>query len=130
LIILLLLFTKQTDFNLSGVNYQFNQETMTMTIEKGILNKQVDEGKVTAQEALEIMLPINEANQLWKMNIYLISLFAAVFIALFFTPLRPKRYLKWYMLVYFILLAIFIIWDISIHKDLTGKIFIILKDLG
>ncbi|MBT2684750.1 hypothetical protein [Bacillus sp. ISL-37] len=115
---------------MSGVNYQFNQETMTMTIEKGILNKQVDEGKVTAQEALEIMLPINEANQLWKMNIYLISLFAAVFIALFFTPLRPKRYLKWYMLVYFILLAIFIIWDISIHKDLTGKIFIILKDLG
>jgi hypothetical protein len=96
IVISLLLFTKQTNFNLSGVQYQFDQETMT--IEKGILNKQVDEGKVTAQEALEIMLPINEANQLWKMNIYLISLFAAVFIALFFTPLRPKKYFRWYVL--------------------------------
>ena len=101
-----------------------------MTIEKGVWNKRVDERQVTTQEALEVMLPINEANQLWNMNIYLIALFAAVFIALFFTPLRPKRYFKWYMLVYFILLATFIIWDISIHKDLTGKIFIILKDLG
>ncbi|MBS8266357.1 hypothetical protein DYI25_18195 [Mesobacillus boroniphilus] len=124
-----MLFTKQTNFNLSGVQYQFDQETMTMTIEKGVWNKQVDERQVTAQEALDVMLPINETNQLWKMNIYLIALFAAVFIALFFTPLRPKRYFKWFMLIYFILLATFIIWDISIHKDLTGKISVVLKSL-
>ncbi|MBT2692757.1 hypothetical protein [Bacillus sp. ISL-55] len=129
IVISLLLFTKQTGFNLSGVQYQFNQETMTMTIEKGVWDKQVDERQVTAQEALEIMMPINEANQLWKMNIYLISFFAAVFIALFFTPLRPKKYFKWYVFMYFILLAAFVIWDVTVHKELAGEIVVTLKGL-
>jgi hypothetical protein len=122
LVILLLLFTKQTGFNLLGVNYQFNQETMMMTIEKGLLDQQVVERQVTAQEALKIMMPINEANQLWKMNIYLIPLFAAIFIALFLTPLRPKKNFIWYVSMFFILLAFLVIWDFSIHRELSGEI--------
>ncbi|WP_156972757.1 hypothetical protein [Mesobacillus selenatarsenatis] len=126
---MLLLFTKQTNFNLSGVQYQFNQETMTMTIEKGVLDKQVVEKQVTSQDALDVMLQINEADQLWKMNIYLISLFAAVFIALFFTPLRPKKYYKWYVFMYFIFLVTFVIWDVTVHKELAGKLAVTLKGL-
>ncbi|GAM16653.1 hypothetical protein SAMD00020551_4883 [Mesobacillus selenatarsenatis SF-1] len=129
LVTLLLLFTKQTNFNLSGVQYQFNQETMTMTIEKGVLDKQVVEKQVTSQDALDVMLQINEADQLWKMNIYLISLFAAVFIALFFTPLRPKKYYKWYVFMYFIFLVTFVIWDVTVHKELAGKLAVTLKGL-
>ena len=100
-----------------------------MTIEKGILDKQVVEKQVTSQEALDVMLQINEANTLWKMNIYLISLFAAVFIALFYTPLRPKKYFKLYIFMYFILLATFIIWDVIVNKELAGKLAVTLKGL-
>lgn len=95
---------------------------MTMTIEKGGWNKQVDERQVTAQEALEVMLPINEANQLWKINIYLIPLFAAAFIALVYSPFRPKRNFKWYVFLYFILLVAFIIWDFTVHRDIAEEI--------
>ena len=122
IVISLLLFTKQTNFILTGVQYQFDQETMTMTIEKGVLNKRVDERQVTAQEALEIMLPINEAEQLWEVNIYLIALFAAVFIALFFTPLKPKKHLRWYVLLYLVLFVAFMIWDVKVHQDIAEDI--------
>jgi hypothetical protein len=119
LVTLLLLFTVQTNFNLSGVHYQFDQENMTMTVEKGIWDKQVDERQVTAQEALEVMLPINEARQLWEVNIYLIALFAAVLIALFFTPLRPKKHFRRYVVLYLSLLVFFIIWDVAQHQEIA-----------
>jgi len=122
LVTLLLLFTVQTNFNLSGVHYQFDQENMTMTVEKGIWNKQVDESQVTAQEALEVMLPINEAKQLWKINIYTISLFAAILIALVYSPFRPKRNCKWYVFLYFIILVAFVVWDINLHRDTAEEI--------
>ncbi|UYZ22463.1 hypothetical protein [Mesobacillus jeotgali] len=82
----------------------------------------MDERQVSAQEALGILLPINEANQLWKINIYTISLFAAAFIALVFSPFRPKRNFKWYVFLYFILLMAFIVWDINMHRDIAEEI--------
>lgn len=100
-----------------------------MTIEKGVWNKQVVERQVTAQEALEVMLPINEANQLWTINIYLISLFPAVFITLFYTPLRPKKNFKWYVGLYFIVLTTFIIWDINVHWGLAEEISEVMEGL-
>lgn len=124
---LLLLFTVQTNFNLSGVHYEFNQEKMTMTIEKGVWDKQVDERQVTAQEALEIMLPINKAMQLWKINIYTISLFAAILTALVYSPFRPKKNLKWYVFLYLVLLVSFVIWDFSIHQAVAEEIANALK---
>lgn len=90
-----------------------------MTIEEGFWDKQVVEKQVTAQEALEIMLPINEAKQLWDVNIYLIALFAAVFMALFFTPSKHKKYFRWYVLLYLILLVSFIIWDVAQHREIA-----------
>jgi hypothetical protein len=119
MVTLLLLFTKETNFNLSGVQYQFDQENMLMTIEERFWDKQVVERQVTAQEALEIMLPINEAKRLWGLNIYLISLFAAVFMALFFTSLKHKKYFKWYVLLYLILLLSFIFWDVAQHQAIV-----------
>lgn len=92
-----------------------------MTIEKGVWDKQMDERQVTAQEALEVMLPINEANQLWKINIYLIPLFAAAFISLVYSPFRPKRNCKWYVFLYFIILVAFVIWDITVHRDIAEE---------
>lgn len=93
-----------------------------MTIEKGAWTKQVDERQVTAHEALEVMLPINEAKQLWEVNIYLISLFAALFIALFYIRLIPKKYLKWCVVLNSSFLAIFILWDITVHKQLAEEL--------
>jgi hypothetical protein len=122
MVTLLLLFTKQTNFNLIGIHYQFDQENMMMIIEEGYWDKEVVERQVTAQEALEIMLPINEAQQLWEVNIYLIALFAAVFIALFFTPLRPKKHFRWYVVLYLILLLFFIIWDAAQHYEIASTL--------
>ncbi|WNF23382.1 hypothetical protein [Mesobacillus jeotgali] len=114
-----MLFTKGTNFNPLGFHYQFDQENMLMTMEEGFWDKQVVEKQVTPQEALEIMLPINEAKQLWEVNIYLIALFAAVFIALFFTPLKTKKYFRWYVVLYMILLVSFIIWDVAQHQEIA-----------
>ncbi len=97
-----------------------------MTFEVGFWDKQVVERQVTAQEALEIMMPVNEAKQLWEVNIYLIALFAAVFIALFFTPLKPKKHPRWYVLLYLILLVSFMIWDVAVHQDIAEEIVKIL----
>ncbi|WP_226678444.1 hypothetical protein [Mesobacillus jeotgali] len=97
-----------------------------MTFEVGFWDKQVVERQVTAQEALEIMMPVNEAKQLWEVNIYLIALFAAVFIALFFTPLKPKKHLRWYVLLSLILLVSLMIWDVAVHQDIAEEIIKIL----
>ena len=95
---------------------------MVMTIEAGFWDKQVDERQVTAQEALEIMLPINEAKQLWKINIYIISLFAAILIAVVYSPFRPKKNVKWYVFIYLVLLVSFVIWDVTVHRDIAEEI--------
>ncbi|MBT2642795.1 hypothetical protein J7I80_11200 [Bacillus sp. ISL-41] len=100
-----------------------------MTVEKGMWTRQVDERQVTAQEALEIMLPLNEANQLWKINIYLIPLFVAAFIALVYSPFRPKRHFKWYVFLYFTLLMGFVVWDIAVHREITEEIAKVLNGL-
>ncbi|MGV2941598.1 hypothetical protein AB5I83_18500 [Mesobacillus sp. LC4] len=117
-----MLFTEQTNFNLSGVHYQFDQEKMMMLIEEGFWDKDVVERQVTAHEALEIMVPINEAKRLWEVNIYLIALFAAVFITLFFTPLKPKKHFRWYVVLYLIFLVCFILWDVAVHQDIAEEI--------
>ena len=101
-----------------------------MTIEEGFRDKQAVERQVTANEALEIMLPINEAKQLWEVNIYLIALFAAFFIALFYTSLKSQRYWKWYVVLYFTFLVAFVLWDITMHRELGKELGKVLVWLG
>lgn len=93
-----------------------------MLIEEGFWDKDVVERQVTAHEALEIMVPINEAKRLWEVNIYLIALFAAVFIALFFTPLKQKKHFRWFVLLDLIFLVCFILWDVAVHQDIAEEI--------
>ncbi|KQL34344.1 hypothetical protein [Psychrobacillus sp. FJAT-21963] len=95
---------------------------MILTIEEGFVKKEKYNVQGTAIQAIKVMLPINQANEMWKLNIYILSLFITVFFVLFLKPLRPKKNLKMYIALYFLFLITFIIWDIYVHKEIIEEI--------
>lgn len=116
---ILLLFTMITNFNLTGYHYYLNEESMSLTIEKGFVLKEIYNAQVTPIQAIKMLLPINEANDMWKLNIYLLSTFIAV---LFYKSYWPVKNLKMYVVFYFLCFTTFIIWNIIVHIEIMENI--------
>lgn len=125
LLFVLLFFTIKTEINLSGYNYYVDNNSNVLIIEKGIWEKESYPIEVTENNAghvLRAVLPITQANNLWKVNIFLISLFVGGFIVLFNKFLMPKKSLKWYAAIYFFSLIVFIVWDSITYKTIMKEI--------
>ena len=95
---------------------------MMLTIEEGFVKKEVYNVQDTAIQAIKVMLPINKANEMWRLTILILWLFISVFFVLYFKPLRPRKKVKLYVAVLFLFLTTFIIWDIYVHKEIIKEI--------
>jgi hypothetical protein len=93
-----------------------------LTIEEGFVKKEVYNVQDTAIQAIKVMLPINKANEMWRLTILILWLFISVFFVLYFKPLRPRKKVKLYVAVLFLFLTTFIIWDIYVHKEIIKEI--------
>ncbi|MBO0587484.1 hypothetical protein [Sporosarcina sp. E16_8] len=125
LVVILLLFTAKTNFNLTGYSYDWNEETMVLTIEEGFWKKKsydveikdVD-SKQLLQPLRDVMLPINQAQSMWKRDIHIISLFIAGLFGLFYSSLRQLKNVKRYVTVYILIFALLISWEIKAYQNL------------
>jgi len=124
--ILLLTFTIITNFNLIGYNYNLEENSTIITVEEGFFNKEIydipiynDSGILVLQE---VILPINSANDIWRFDVTLISLFIAVFAELIRSPGRQRKNFKWYILLYVATIFVFVVWNINAHAELLEVI--------
>ena len=127
LVAILLLLTMKINFNLTGYNYYLDEKSMVLTIEKDFVKKEMYDVHDNVIDPLKVMLLINKAYDLWLLTILVLSLFISVFVILFFKPLRPRKNVKFYVVVYIVFLAAFIIWDFYVHKELIEEISNTLK---
>lgn len=126
---ILMLLTLKTNFNLTGYNYYLDEESMMLTIEERFVKKEMYNVQDTPIQALKVMLPINQANEIWNFNVYILSLFISVLFVLFYKPLRPRKNVKLYVGLYVLFLITFIIWDIYIHTEMIEEISNALNNL-
>ena len=122
LITILILLTLKTNFNLTGYNYYLNEESMMLTIEERFVKKETYNVLDTPIQAIKVMSPINKANEMWILTIFILSLFISIFFLLFFKPLNPIKNVQLYGAVFFLFLITFIIWDIYIYIEIIKEI--------
>ncbi len=125
LLFVLLFFTMKTDFNLIGYSYYMDNHSNVLTIEEGVWEKESHSIEVAEDNAIHVLqavLPITQANNLWKVNVFLISLFASGFFVLFNKFLMSKKFLKWYAAIYFLCLIVFVVWDSISYKEIMKDI--------
>ncbi|MFB5089361.1 hypothetical protein PGC35_19585 [Psychrobacillus sp. PGGUH221] len=105
---------------MTGYNYYLDEEKMMLTIEKGFVKKDIYHVQDNTTQAIKVMLPINKANDMWMLTMLMLSLSISAFFALFFK--QPRTNVKLYVAIYLLLLTIFIIWDIYVHKEYIEEI--------
>ncbi len=125
LVLIFLLFTAATNFNLTGYAYDLDKETMVLTIKEGFLKKKsydVEIQEVESKQILyairDVMLPINRARDLWELDIQIISLFIAGLFGLFHSSLKQEKNFKRYMTVYMLIFALLICWEITAYQNI------------
>ncbi len=126
---MLLIFTMITDFNLTGYHYDLDEETMSLTIERGVLKKEINDVQAKSVQAIQLLLPINKAHYLWKLDIHLLSIFLAVLTFLFYNPHKPIKNLKLCMAFFCLFFTTFIIWNIIVRREIMEKISDVLNSL-
>ena len=118
----LLLFTAFTNFNVTGYSYNFDEETRIVTIEDGFLKKKTydmdTQENYSIQIIQDVMLPINQAGDLWAANILILPFFIAGLFGLFYSSLRQGKNFKWYVTGYMLILVLLIAWEINAYQDL------------
>ena len=123
--ILLLTFTILTNFNLIGYNYNLEENSTIITVEEGFFYKEIYDIPIYNDSGIqvlqEVMLPINSANDIWRTDVILISLFIGVFAELIRSPGRQRKNFKWYVLFYLITIIIFVVWNINAHAELLEE---------
>ncbi|MCP3031592.1 hypothetical protein LF817_09540 [Halobacillus sp. A1] len=126
LVILLSVFTITFDFNLTGYQYQLDEETKVLTVQKGYIHKSVYEEQIPTEEALGVMLAINNAYDLWDLNIHAISLLIVGAFVICYKPDRPRIYFNWFLVFYCLCLTLFVLWDVNehlkLHEEITNRI--------
>jgi len=115
-----------TNFNLIGYNYHLEDNSTIITVEEGFFNKEIydipiynDSGILVLQE---VMLPINSANDIWRSDMILISLFIGVFAELIRSPGRQRKKFKWYILLCIATIIVFVLWNMNAHAELLEVI--------
>lgn len=125
LLFVLLIITMKTEFNLTGYSFYVDNNSKVVIFEEGVWEKEsypIEVAEDNAVHVLQAVLPITQANNLWKVNIFLISLFVAGFFVLFNKVLLPKKILKWYAVIYVFCLIVFIVWDSILYKEIMKEI--------
>ncbi|MFD1020934.1 hypothetical protein [Thalassobacillus hwangdonensis] len=119
--LLLFLLTIPTNFNLIGYNYSFDEESEVFTIQEGYFNKEYTPVHITNDNASTlslIILSVAKADNIWIMNIFILSMFAAALFLLFNKSFKHStKFSKKYILLYLVLFISFIIWDIDVNLD-------------
>ena len=125
LVVILLLFTLKTNFNLTGYSYDVDEGATVLTIQEGFLNnKTYDvnirevESKQLLQPLQDVALPIYQAQSLWKRDIHIISLFIAGLFGLFYSSLRQEKNFKRYVTVYMRIFALLISWEVTAYQNI------------
>lgn len=117
---------------MTGYTHHLDEESNVLTIAKGFINKEVYDVQIVEDntlQAIRVVMSIQRADNLWLINIYIISFFIAGFVGLFYSPWRPRKNLKWYAIVYFLCLTVFIIWDSRAYKEIIEKVVQYSSDL-
>lgn len=120
--ILVLMFTILTNFNLIGYNYYLEGNPTIITVEEGFINKEIYDIPIYNDSGIqvlqEVILPINSANDIWKSDVILISLFIGVLAELIRSPDRQRKSFKWYVIIYLATIIVFVVWNINAHAEL------------
>lgn len=95
---------------------------MMLTIEEGFGKIKTYNVQDSPIQAMKVMLSINKAYDMWGVTILISSLFITGFLLLFVKPWIQRKIVKLYLTIYFILLTIFIIWSIYVHKEIIQEI--------
>ncbi|KHF39383.1 hypothetical protein [Halalkalibacter okhensis] len=122
----------QTNFNLTGYHYVIEDEfaePIMMLIEEGFINKERYEAQMTAGQALKVVMAINQANSLWMISIFQISVFLTGLFMLLSTPFRNRKSFKWYVGIYLLSLIVVVIWNITSHIEIIENIVRNLKSI-
>lgn len=108
-----------------GYNYNLEENSTIITVEEGFFNKEIYDIPIYNDSGIqvlqEVMLPINSANDIWRTDVILISLFIGVFAELIRSPGRQRKNFKWYVLFYLITIIIFVVWNINAHAELLEE---------
>lgn len=118
----LLIFTNVTKYNMAALQFDLNESTRVIRFEKGIFEKEIIDVNISDDNSLHVLklaVSIAKANDLWKINIYIISLLTAGFIGLFIYKLRFK---KWFIAGYALILGSFIIWNAATIQEIIEDI--------
>jgi hypothetical protein len=120
-LVLLLIFTATSRFNLVGYSYQFNETTMTLQFEVGYLTKTIIDLPFE-KEMIFVTSAIDQANNLWMIHVFLFSIYIAAFVGLFLPPWKPQKYFKSITCMYVLSLVTLTIWSLNAHTDLYKDI--------
>lgn len=105
-----------------GFNYSLNDDLSVITIEEGYISKEVYQFEVETSDALRIVMPITEANQLWELNIAIFALLVATFNLIYAKVIKPQTYSKWITAGFIILLIVLAAIHLNAHLELHRTI--------
>lgn len=108
--------------NPAGFSYSLSDDLRVITIEEGYITKEVYQFKVETSDALRIVLPITEANQLWELNVAIFALLVATFNLIYPKVIKPQTYSKWITAGFILLLIVLAAFHFNAHLELHRTI--------
>ncbi|MED1603355.1 hypothetical protein [Alkalihalophilus marmarensis] len=128
-IVLAVVLIVTNKLNPVGYAYSLSDDLSVITIEEGYLTKEVYQFEVETSEALRIVLPITEANQLWELNVAIFALLVATFNLIYPKVIKPQTYSKWITAGFILLLIVLAAIHFNAHLELNRTISEVLNTL-
>ncbi|WEG15118.1 hypothetical protein PQ478_11260 [Alkalihalophilus pseudofirmus] len=122
IIVLAIVLIITNKLNPVGYAYSLSDDLSVITIEEGYLTKEVYQFEVETSEALRIVLPITEANQLWELNVAIFALLVATFNLIYPKVIKPQTYSKWITAGFILLLIVLAAFHFNAHLELHRTI--------
>ncbi|OLS37138.1 hypothetical protein BTR22_10680 [Alkalihalophilus pseudofirmus] len=128
-IVLAVVLIVTNKLNPVGFNYFLSDDLSVITIEEGYISKEVYQFEVEKSDALRIVLPITEANQLWELNVAIFALLVATFNLIYPKVIKPQAYSKWITAGFILLLIVLAAIHFNAHLELHRTISEVLNTL-
>ncbi|WP_100372355.1 hypothetical protein [Bacillus sp. FJAT-45037] len=121
-IVLSVFFIIFTEFNPVGYHFHLHEDQSIMTIEEGFVQKDRYQLELISNQALQVMLPIIEAQQLWNVNLAIFSLLVTAFGCVYKRYIENRKHAKWFVCGFILAMTFFTAGHIHAHLQLYETI--------